>query len=72
MVCDGSPQGLSFLHDGLMEPGTVLGVRLAVGTRGDSLIRSAVVIHAIRQRGKWRIGCRVSPPFHPRDLEKLY
>jgi hypothetical protein len=71
MVCDASPQGLSFLHDRVLEPGTVLGVRLAAGTRGDSLTRSAVVVNATRQRGKWRIGCRVSPPFHPGELQSL-
>jgi hypothetical protein len=61
-VCEASPQGLSFLHDGLLEPGTVLAVQLAAGMRGASLIRSAVVVNATRHRGKWRIGCRVSPP----------
>ena len=71
MVCDASPQGLSFLHDRLLEPGTVLGVQLAAGTRGASLIRSAVVVNATRHRGKWRIGCRVSPPFRPGELETL-
>ena len=71
MVCDASPQGLSFLHDGLLEPGTILGVQLAAGTRGASLIRSAVVVYATRHRGKWRIGCRVSPPFRPGELETL-
>jgi hypothetical protein len=70
-VCDASPQGLSFLHDGLLEPGTILGVQLAAGTRGASLIRSAVVVNATRHRGKWRIGCRVSPPFRPGELETL-
>jgi len=70
MVCDASPQGLSFLHERALEPGTVLGVRLAAGTR-DSLVRSAVVVNATRHRGKWRIGCRVSPPFHPGELESL-
>ena len=70
VVCDASPQGLSFLHDRELEPGTVLGVRLAAGTR-DSLVRSAVVVNATRHRGKWRIGCRVSPPFHPGELESL-
>jgi|SRR6516225_2262821 hypothetical protein len=69
-ICDASAQGLSFLHDRELEPGTVLGVRLAAGTR-DSLVRSAVVINATRQRGKWRIGCRVSPPFHPGELQSL-
>ena len=71
MVCDASPQGLSFLHDRLLEPGTVLGVQLAAGTRGASLIRSAVVVYTTRHRGKWRIGCRVSPPFRPGELETL-
>jgi hypothetical protein len=70
MVCDASPQGLSFLHDRVLESGTVLGVRLAAGTR-DSLVRSAVVVNATWHRGKWRIGCRVSPPFHPGELESL-
>ena len=69
-ICDASAQGLSFLHDRELEPGTVLGVRLAAGTR-DSLVRSAVVVNATRHRGKWRIGCRVSPPFHPGELESL-
>jgi hypothetical protein len=71
MVCDASPQGLSFLHDHLLEPGTVPGVQLAAGTRGASLIRSAVVVYATRHRGKWRIGCRVSPPLRPGELDKL-
>jgi hypothetical protein len=71
MVCDASAQGLSFLHDGLLEPGTILGVQLAAGTRGASLVRSAVVVNATRHRGKWRIGCRVSPPFRPGELETL-
>jgi hypothetical protein len=70
-VCDASPQGLSFLHDRMLEPGAVLRVQLAAGTRGASLIRTAVVIHATRQRGNWRIGCRVSPPFRPGELDKL-
>jgi hypothetical protein len=69
-VCDASAQGLSFLHERALEPGTVLGIRLAAGTH-DSLVRSAVVINATPCRGKWRIGCRVSPPFDPRELEKL-
>jgi hypothetical protein len=71
MVCDASPQGLSFLHDRLLEPGTILGVQLAAGTRGASLVRSAVVLNATPLGGKWRIGCRVSPPFRPGELETL-
>ena len=71
MVCEASPQGLSFLHDGLLEPGTVLAVQLAAGMRGASLIRSAVVVNATRHRGKWRIGCRVSHPFSPAELDRL-
>ena len=55
----------------MLEPGTVLGVQLAAGTRGATLIRSAVVVNATRHRGKWRIGCRVSPPFRPGELETL-
>jgi hypothetical protein len=70
-VCDASPQGLSFLHDCLLEPGTVLGIQLAAGTRGASLIRSAVVVYATPLWGEWRIGCRVSPPFRPGELETL-
>ena len=71
VVCDASAQGLSFLHDRLLEPGTILGVQLAAGTRGASLVRSAVVLNATPLGGKWRIGCRVSPPFHPGELESL-
>ena len=71
MVCEASPQGLSFLHDRVLEPGTVLGIQLGGGTGGASLIRSAVVVNATRHRGKWRIGCRVSPPFRPGELETL-
>ena len=70
-VCDASLQGLSFLHDRLLEPGTVLAVQLAAGTRGASLIRSAVVVYATPLWGEWRIGCRVSPPFRPGELETL-
>jgi hypothetical protein len=70
-VCDASLQGLSFLHDRLLEPGTVLGIQLAAGTRGASLIRSAVVVYATPLWGEWRIGCRVSPPFRPGELETL-
>jgi len=71
MVCEASPQGLSFLHDRVLEPGTVLGIQLGGGTGGASLIRSAVVVNATRHRGKWRIGCRVSHPFSPAELDKL-
>jgi len=60
-VCDAS----------LLEPGTVLGIQLAAGTRGASLIRSAVVVYATPLWGEWRIGCRVSPPFRPGELETL-
>ena len=70
VVCDASAQGLSFLHERALEPGTVLAVQLAAGTRA-SLVRSAMVVNATRHRGKWRIGCRVSPPFHPGELESL-
>ena len=70
-VCDASLQGLSFLHDRLLEPGTVLGIQLVPGTGGASLIRSAVVVYATPLWGEWRIGCRVSPPFRPGELETL-
>ena len=71
MVCEASPQGLSFLHDRVLEPGTVLGIQLGGGTGGASLIRSAVVVYATPLWGEWRIGCRVSPPFRPGELETL-
>lgn len=70
-ICDASTYGISFLHDSPLEPETVLSFQLMAGKPGVSWVRTARVIHATPQHGKWMIGCQVSPPFSAQELESV-
>jgi hypothetical protein len=68
---DVSLHGVSFLHDGPLERGTMLALQLGAGRLGCSWVHSARVVYATAQEGKWVIGCCISPPLSAMELESL-
>ncbi len=48
-----------------------MALQLGAGMPGASWVRTAHVVHATRQEGKWVIGCRISPPLSDLELESL-
>jgi hypothetical protein len=67
-----SARGIGFLHQDPLEPGAVLALQLRAGVAGTSCIRTGRVVHATPCGGEWLIGCTISPPFSPRELEALW
>ena len=67
-----SEEGISFLADGPLRPGSVLGLQLLWGLPSASRTRVARVAHcACGEEGGWRVGCEVSPPFSPEEVASL-
>ena len=72
LVADVSARGLGLTFSQALDPGTVLAVQVRGRRRGVSLVRVARVVHATQVNGNWRIGCTVSPPFSPEEIESLF
>jgi hypothetical protein len=67
-----SAEGISFLAEGPLRPGSVLGLQLLWGLPSASRTRVARVAYcAAGEEGGWRVGCEVSPPFSPEELASL-
>jgi hypothetical protein len=71
-VVDISPEGIGFLADGPLRPGSVLGLQLLWGLPSASQTRVARVAHcACGEEGGWRFGCEVTPPFSGEEIASL-
>jgi hypothetical protein len=69
---DVGPEGIGFLTERPLRPGTVLALQVLCGVPGASLSRVARVIHcASGEEGCWRVGCGVSPPFSGAEIASL-
>ncbi len=67
-----SPEGISFLAERPLHPGSVLGLQLLWGLPSASRTRVARVAHcADDEEGRWRVGCEVTPPFSPEEVASL-
>jgi hypothetical protein len=71
LVANVSAGGLGLTFGRPLDPGTVLAVQVRGRRLGVSLVRVARVIHATQANGNWRIGCTISPPFSPEELQSL-
>jgi hypothetical protein len=71
LVANVSTSGLGLVFSRRLEPGTVLAVQVRGRRLGVSLVRVARVVHATEANGTWRIGCTISPPFSPEELQSL-
>jgi hypothetical protein len=71
LVSNVSAGGLGLTFSRALEPGTILAVQVRGRRLGVSVVRVARVIHATHTNGHWRIGCTVSPPFSPEELQSL-
>ena len=66
---DIGPDGIGFLAEGPIRPGTVLALQMLEGPPGASRTRVARVAHcAPAGAGRWHVGCAVCPPFSPAEL----
>jgi hypothetical protein len=64
--------GVGFLAERPLRPGTVLALQVLEGPPGASRTRVARVAHcAPAGAGRWLVGCAVSPPFSPAELAAL-
>jgi hypothetical protein len=69
---DISPEGVGFLAEGPLRPGSVLALQVLCGPPTASRTRVARVAHcATGGEGGWRLGCAVSPPFSPQEVASL-
>ena len=69
---DVSAQGISFLAERPLGPGSVLALQVLWGAPSASRTRVARVTHCAREEeGRWRVGCQVSPPFSPAEVASL-
>jgi hypothetical protein len=71
IVANVSAGGLGLTFSRALGPGTVLAVQVRGRRLGASLVRVARVVHATQTNGNWRIGCTISPPFSPEELQSL-
>ncbi len=71
IVSNVSAGGLGLTFNRALDPGTVLAVQVRGRRLGVSLVRVARVVHATQAGGHWRIGCTISPPFSPEELQSL-
>ena len=71
IVSNVSAGGLGLTFNRALDPGTVLAVQVRGRRLGVSLVRVARVVHATQADGHWRIGCTISPPFSPEELQSL-
>ena len=71
VVSNVSAAGLGLTFNRALDPGTVLAVQVRGRRLGVSLVRVARVVHATQTEGHWRIGCTISPPFSPEELQSL-
>ena len=71
-AADISPEGIAFLAEDPLRPGSVLGLQLLCGPPTASRTRVARVAYcAAGGQGGWRIGCAVSPPFSGEEVASL-
>ena len=69
---DVGPDGVGFLTEGPLRPGTVLALQVLEGAPSASRTRVARVAHcAPAGAGRWLVGCSVSPPFSPEEIASL-
>jgi DNA-directed RNA polymerase specialized sigma24 family protein len=69
---DIGPDGVGFLAEGPLRPGSVLALQVLEGPPSASRTRVARVVHcAPTGVGSWRVGCVVSPPFSPEEIASL-
>ena len=69
---DIGPEGVGFLADRPLRPGSLLALQMLEGAPSASLTRVARVVHcAPAGAGRWHVGCAVSPPFSPAELAAL-
>jgi hypothetical protein len=69
---DVGPEGIGFLAERPLRPGSVLALQVLCGAPSASLTRVARVVHCAREEeGRWRVGCQVSPPFSPEEVASL-
>ena len=69
---DIGPDGVGFLAEGPLRPGSVLALQVLEGPPSASRTRVARVAHcAPTGVGSWRVGCVVSPPFSPEEIASL-
>jgi hypothetical protein len=69
---DIGPDGIGFLAERPLRPGSVLALQVLEGPPSASLTRVARVVHcAPAGAGRWHIGCAVSPPFTPEEIASL-
>jgi len=71
IVANVSAVGLGLTFNRALDPGTVLAVQVRGRRLGVSVVRVARVVHATQTEGHWRIGCTISPPFSPEELQSL-
>jgi hypothetical protein len=71
IVSNVSAGGLGLTFNRALDPGTILAVQVRGRRLGVSLVRVARVVHATQSDGHWRIGCTVTPPFSPEELQSL-
>jgi PilZ domain-containing protein len=71
IVSNVSAGGLGLTFNRALDPGTILAVQVRGRRLGVSLVRVARVVHATQTDGHWRIGCTISPPFSPEELQSL-
>jgi hypothetical protein len=72
LAVDIGADGIGFLAERPLRPGSVLALQVLRGAPSTSLTRVARVIHcAPREGGGWRVGCQVSPPFSPEEVASL-
>jgi hypothetical protein len=72
LAVDIGPEGIGFLAERPLRPGSVLALQVLCGVPGASLTRVARVVHcAPGEEGRWRVGCQVSPPFSPEEVASL-
>jgi hypothetical protein len=63
---DIGPEGIGFLAERPLRPGSVLAIQVLEGAPSASLTRVARVVHcAPADAGRWLVGCQVCPPFRP-------
>jgi hypothetical protein len=69
---DVGPDGVGFLTEGPLRPGTVLALQVLEGAPSASRTRVARVAHcAPAGAGRWLVGCSVGPPLSGEEIASL-
>jgi hypothetical protein len=69
---DVGPDGISFLAERPLRPWSVLALQVLCSAPAASRMRVARVAHcAAGEKGGWRVGCEVTPPFSGEEIASL-